>query len=170
MVLETFDAQAKIVEFDATRILSPSEIDVYSVVDHLKSRLAAMNWELEVIPVMDGWPDSDDLAVPGVYVDIPEVDVAGVELGSNGNRSLCIVTIFGSNDAQRRRLAELIKALFRDTIPIFSYTTGNETSPTPTGEYFITDSVGWRKLPSPYNASDNQQWRSIVTANLRRVE
>ncbi len=170
MVVETFTAHARIVEQDTTRILSPSEIDVYSIVDHLSSRLSALGWNLEVLPVLDGWPDYDDLAVPRVYVDITDVDVAGVELGSNGNRSLCIVTVFGANDAQRRRLAELIKSIFRDTIPIYSYTTGNETSPTATGEYFITDSVGWRKLPSPYTASDNQQWRSIVTANLRRVE
>lgn len=170
MVIGTFTTNAKLVELDTTRILSSSEIDEYSIVDHLKERLFALGWELAVLPISDGWPDYEDLVIPGVYVELSEVDVAGVELGSNGNRTLCLTTVFGANPAQRTRLAELIKSIFRDTIPVFSYVTGNEADPTPTGEYFITDSVGWRKLPSPYTASDKQQYRAIITAHLRRIE
>lgn len=170
MVLDTFTADARVVERDTTREIQAAEQSEYSIVDHLNTRLSALGWNLTVRPADGGWPDYDPLVVPGVYVDLSDVDTTGVELGSDGSRNLCLVMIYGKNDAQRKRLAELVRQTFNRTIPIFDYDTGNETSPNPTGEYFITDSVGWRKLPSPYTASDNQQWRALVTANLRRVE
>lgn len=173
MVLDTFIAEANIVELDTTKdYLTPAEIDEYTITDHISQRLVALGWNLNATPtsVMDGWPDYDTLAVPGVYVEITDIDKQGVEMGSAGHRTLCLVHIFGKNHSQRVRLAELIRDMFARTIPIYSYTTGNEESLTPTGEYFITDSVGWRKLPSPLTASDKQQWRAQVTANLRRID
>lgn len=170
MVLGTFTVDAKVVELDTTRILSDAEKDEYTLTDYFNERLTAFGWDLEVLPVSDGWPDNDDLAVPGVYVEVPEVDRAAVELGSDSHRILALIHIFGKTPAQRSRLAELARKLFERTIPVFDYATGNETSPTATGEYFITDSVGWRKLPSPYTAPDTQQYRALVTAHLRRVE
>jgi hypothetical protein len=170
MTIGTFDASAQVVEQDTTRIIGPEEQSLYSIVDHLRSRLNALGWTLEVLPDTGGWPDYDSLKVPSVYVNLDTVTTAGVELGSDGSRALCLVTVYGANDAQRFRLAGLIRKIFDRTIPLFSYTTGNEDNPTPTGEYFITDSVGWRKLPSPYNESDKQQYRALITATLRRVE
>lgn len=172
MVLGTFSTDADIVEFDTTKgWLSVGEISEYSIRHYIQTRLTAWNWDIDVKPSDDGWSDDDEIVLPAVYVDLRDVEVAGVELGSNGSRILVNVQIYGENPAQRTRLAELItKNVFRDTVPIFDYVTGNEVNPDTTGEYFITDSVGWTKLPSAYNAPDSQRYRANVSATLRRAE
>lgn len=172
MVLGTSDADATVVEQDTTKgYLSVAEISDYSIRHYIQDRLTAWNWNIDVKPMDDGWPGSEELVLPAVAVELRSVDVAGVELGSHGSRLLVIVHIFGDNEAQRIRLAELItKNVFRDTVPIYDFITGNETDPVATGEYFITDDVGWNKIPTAYTAPDTRRWRAIVTANLRRVE
>src|SRR5574338_316927 len=161
MVLGTFTSDSTVVEQDTTKgWLSVAEISDYSIRHYIQSRLTAWNWNITVIPMDDGWPDYDEVALPAVVVELRTVDVAGVELGSHGSRLLVLVHIFGQNDAQRTRLAELItKNVFRDTVPIFNFVTGNETDPDPTGEYFITDDVGWSKIPTAYTAPDTRRWR-----------
>lgn len=165
-----FLAESHLTELDTTRILSYAEIDEYSVRHYIQNRLSAWNWQIEVNPMYEGWPDFEEVDAPGVYVDVRSRSVAGVELGSNGSELLVIVQVFGQNPAQQTRLAELIEDIFRDVVPIYDYVTGNETEPSPTGEYFITDSVGWEKIPSAYTGSDKQRWRAQVTAELRRIE
>lgn len=159
-------------EIDTTQgYLSVAEISEYSIRHYIQDRLTAWNWNITVLPMNDGWPDYDEIVLPAVAVELRSLDVAGVELGSHGSRLLVIVHIFGENEAQRIRLAELItKGVFRDTVPIYNYLTGNEEDPVATGEYFITDSVGWEKIPTAYTAPDTRRWRAIVTANLRRVD
>lgn len=158
-------------EVDTTTQLSIAEISDFSIRHYIQDRLTAWNWNITVKPMDDGWPEYEEIVLPEVIVELRSVDVAGVELGSHGSRLLVIVSIFGQNEAQRTRLAELItKGVFRDTVPIYDYVTGNEEDPDPTGEYFITDDVGWQKIPTAYTAPDNRHWRANVTATLRRVE
>jgi hypothetical protein len=166
-----FPASAHITELDTTRTLSAAEVDDYSIRYYIQKRLNAWNWTVAVKDMDEGWPDFDEVALPGVYVDVNRSrDVAGVELGSNGSRLLVVTQIIGQNPAQRTRLAELVEDIFRDTVPIYSFVTGNETDPTPTEGYFITDDVGWQKVPSVYTGSDNQRYRANVNAVLRRAE
>lgn len=151
--------------------LSVAEISEYSIRHYIQSRLDEWGWEIKVKPVDDGWPEYDDIAPPEVRIELRSLDVAGVELGSHGSRLLVIVHIFGENEAQRIRLAELItKGVFRDTVPIYDYVTGNEVDPDNTGEYFLTDNVGWIKIPSAYTDPQKRRWRSSVNATLRRSE
>ena len=169
-IQDSFLADAKLVELDTTRTLSFAEIDEYSIRYYIQDRLSAWNWTLEVKPMDDGWPEFEDVRAPGVYVDVQHRDASGVELGSMGSGLIVVVQIIGQNPAQRTRLAELIKGIFRDTVPIYDFVTGNEDPPTPTGEYFITDDVGWDKVPSTYTDPDKKRWRANVTAELRRAE
>lgn len=172
MVLGTFSGGAHLVEQDTTKdFLSVAEISEYSIRHYIQNRLTAWNWNITVKPSDEGWPDYETLEPPEVYVELRTTEPAGVELGSHGSRFLVIVNVFGANEAQRTRLAELItKNVFRDTVPIFNFITGNEDDPERTGEYFITDDVSWTKIPSAYTAPDTRRWRSTVTATLRRVE
>lgn len=170
MVVGTFTGSAKLVEIDTTRQLGVDEISEYSIRHYIQNRLNAWNWDIEVKPTDEGWPEYETLMPPEVYVEIRTTEVAGVELGSHGNRYLVIVNVFGVNEAQRTRLAELIRKVFRDTVPIFDFVTGNETDPEPTGEYFITDDVSTTKIPSVHTAPDTRRWRSSITASIRRVE
>ena len=172
MVMKTFTGETVLVEQDTTKgYLSVAEVSEYSIRHYIQTRLTAWNWDIDVKPMNDGWPDYDEIALPAVVVELRSVDVAGVELGSHGSRLLVLVHIFGENEAQRTRLAELItKNVFRDTVPIYDFITGNETDPVATGEYFLTDDVGWSKVPTAYTAPDTRRWRATVTANLRRVE
>jgi hypothetical protein len=172
MVLGTFSGSAKVVEYDTTKnYLSVAEISEYSIRHYIQDRLNAWNWNVSVKSSDEGWPDYEALEPPAVVVELRETEIAGVELGSHGSRFLVIVNVFGENEAQRTRLAELItKNVFRDTVPIYDYITGNEVDPPKTGEYFITDNVGWIKVPSAYTAPDARRWRASVTASLRRVE
>lgn len=172
MVVGTFTGDSRLTEQDKTKgYLSVAEISEYSIRHYIQDRLTAWNWNINVAPMDDGWPVYDELVLPAVAVELRSVDVAGVELGSHGSRLLVLVHILGDNEAQRIRLAELItKDVFRDTVPIYNFVTGNEVDPVATGEYFITDDVGWQKLPTAYTAPDTRRWRAIVTANLRRVE
>lgn len=172
MVVKTLLADSQVVELDTTKgYLSVAEISEYSIRHYIQNRLTAWNWNIAVKPMDDGWPENDVLAPPAVIVELRSVDVAGVELGSHGSRLLVIVNVFGVNEAQRTRLAELItKNVFRDTVPIYNFVTGNETNPVATGEYFITDDVGWTKIPTAYTVPDNLRWRASVNATLRRVE
>lgn len=160
------------VEIDTTiNYLSVAEISEYSIRHYIQSRLTAWGWNIDVKPMDDGWPVYEEVSPPAVAVELRSVDVAGVELGSHGSSLLVIVDILGENEAQRIRLAELItKGVFRDTVPIFNFITGNETEPVATGEYFITDDVGWTKVPTAYTAPDTRRWRAVVTASLRRAE
>lgn len=167
---QEFNAESKVVERDSTRELSYAEIDEYSIRYYIQQRLNALNWTIDIKPMYEGWPDYEDVVTPGIYVEMRRRRVSGVELGSHGSSILTIVEIFTKNPAQRTRLAELVEDVFRDTVPVFDYVTGNETNPSPTGEYFITDDVGWEKIPSVYNGPDTQRWRAVVTASLRRVE
>jgi hypothetical protein len=171
MVLGTFTGGSHIVENDTTRQLSVAEISEYSIIHYIQERLTAWNWNIVVKPNDEGWPEYETLEPPEVYVELRTTEVAGVELGSHGSRFLVIVNVFGENKAQRTRLAELItKNVFRDTVPIFDFVTGNEADPAPTGGYFITDDVSWSSIPSAYTAPDTRRWRSTVTASLRRAE
>lgn len=169
-ITSDFLAQSHITELDTTRILSNAEIDEYSIRHYIQDRLSAWNWRVNVKPMYEGWPDFEEVDFPGVYVDVRSRDVTGIELGSNGSELLVLVQIIAENSAQQTRLAELIKNIFRDTVPIYNYVTGNETDPSPTGEHFITDDVGWEKIPSAYTGPDRQRWRAQVTAELRRIE
>jgi hypothetical protein len=65
-------------------------------------------------------------------------------------------------------LAETIENMIRDIVPIYDFTTGNESSPT-IGDYFETDDVRWEKIPALSIAPEKQRWRSLVSATLRRV-
>jgi hypothetical protein len=171
MVLGTFNADATVVEVDTTRQLSVAEISEYSIRHYIQTRLTAWNWNIDVKPMDNGWPVNEEVVLPAVVVELRSVDVAGVELGSHGSRLLVLVHIIGANEAQRTRLAELItKNVFRDTVPIYNFITGNETEPDATGEYFLTDDVGWSKLPTANTAPDTRRWIAVVTANLRRAE
>jgi hypothetical protein len=103
-----------------------------------------------------------------VYVSLQASTPAGFELGSHGKSRAIEVVIYGENDAQRVRLAETIENIIRGVVPIYSFITGNETSPT-IDDYFVTDDVGWEKIPSLSITPQKQRWRSSVSATVRRV-
>jgi hypothetical protein len=168
----TLSAESKIVEWDATRADQLTDYDVseYSIRNHLTKRLNAQGYFIRIISQDEGWPDYEKLQRPSVYLWVGESEDTGVELGSDGSRYIVAVQVFAKSDAERSRLAELIKTVFKRTIPIYNYVTGNEPDPEPTGEYFLTDSVGWNKIPHIYNAPDAERWRAVVNAVLRRAE
>lgn len=165
-----FVGEAQIVEYNARKTPDISELSDWSIRTAIQDALAATNWNITVLPADEGWPVYDAVERPAVYVWMGEAQDRGVELGSDGIGYIVAVQIFGKNDAQRTRLADQIMRLFKRTIPIYNYVTGTESNPEPTGEYFITDDVGWRKIPHVYNAPDSERWRAIVTAVVRRVE
>lgn len=148
--------------------LSESEIGQYSITHYISSGLASLGWStVTVDQIRDGWPVYSELEVPGVYVLCEESQIQGFELGSHGKQVSALFYIYGENDAQRTRLADTIEDMVRDIIPLFDFTTGNETSPT-IKDYFETVSVRWEKVPNLTNAPDKEKWRSIVSAILRR--
>lgn len=149
--------------------LSDFEIDQYSLTRHIQSGLAAAGWtSVTVDQSRDGWPDYEELRVPGVYVLMQTSTPAGYELGSHAKQRTAFIHIFGKNDAQRTRLGESIEDMIRDVVPIFNFVTGNETDPDFL-EYFETDEVRLEKIPSLTITPDKEKWRSIVSATLRRV-
>ena len=149
--------------------LSQAEIDQYSIQYYVQSGLDALGWStVRVNQVMNGWPVYEELDVPGVYVICDASDLAGVELGSHGKSRTAFFYIYGENDAQRSRLADTIQDMVRDTIPIYEFVDGNETTPN-SSEFFETDSVGWEKIPSTTADPKNEKYRSLVTARIRRV-
>ena len=148
--------------------LSDAEIDQYSITHYVASGLNAAGWTtVSVDFVRDGWPDYDDLGVPGVYIDLTDSNVAGIELGSHGKSRIVSFYVYGANDAQRNRLADSVENTVRDVIPFYDFVDGNETSPDIAG-YFLTDSVRWEKIPSVSTTPDKEKWRAVVTATLRR--
>lgn len=150
--------------------LSQAEIDQYSIIHHIRTNLANLNWTtVTVSDVSDGWPVYEELQVPGVYVLVEQsTAMQPFELGSHAKARRVFVHIFGQNDAQRTRLADTIEDIIRDIIPIYNYVDGNEDSPD-ISDYFETDEVGWRKLIQTRNTPDKERFRSVVTARLRRV-
>lgn len=168
----SFPGTSRLVELDLTRIKSNAEISEYSIRHHLDQKLSDFGWDLTISPSDEGWPGYESIAPPAIYLFLREVQDAGVELGSDGGEYTVLTYIFGKNEAQRTRLAELIRNVFSRGIPIYDYVTGNETSPSPTGEYLEApqDSVGWQKIPHTYDAPDAERFRSVVTATLRRIE
>lgn len=153
-----------------TTTLSQAEIDQGSIIHHIELQLAVKGWTtVTVKDISDGWPVYEEIVVPGVYVLVDNsAALQPFELGSHAKRRQVFVHIFAKNDAQRTRLADHIEDMFRDIIPIYDYVTGNEVTPD-IADYFETDSVGWRKLITTRNTPDKEKWRSVVTANLRRV-
>lgn len=167
-----FSSDSRIVEADLTRIKSDAEISEYSIRHHLNQRLSDFGWNLTITPSDEGWPVYDSIVPPAIILFVREVQDAGVELGSDGAEYVVLTYIFGKSEAQRVRLAELIRKVFSRGVPIYNYVTGNETSPDPTGEYLESpvDSVGWQNIPHTYDAPDAERYRSVVTATLRRIE
>lgn len=147
--------------------LSDAEINEYSIKYHVQSGLTALGWDVTVDLIRDGWPDNEELSVPGVYVTVNTSEVAGYELGSHGKQIQALAYIYGANDSQRTRLADTIEDQFRDIVPIYDYIDGNEDSPDISG-YFETDSVRWEKIPTLSIVPDKQKWRALVSAFLRR--
>src|SRR5574338_1491457 len=145
----TFIAETILVELDATdmTVLTDSDVSDYSIRHHLERRMAAFGYFIPIHSSDEGWPVYEELQRPSIYVWFGESANRGVELGSEGSQYIVSVQIFGRNDAERTRLADLIKKVFVRTIPIYNYVTGKEIDPDPTGEYFITDNVGWTKIP-----------------------
>lgn len=153
--------------------LSQAEIDTYSIVHYLQSSLADLDWlTVTVTDVANGWPVYEELKVPGIYVELGDSRAqAPFELGSLAKYRTVTVFIFGQNEPQRIRLADTIEDLFsEDAIPIYDYVTGNEDDVDLTVvDHFVTDEVGWRKLPSFNDTPDKERWRALVRAELRRV-
>jgi hypothetical protein len=147
--------------------LSESEISQYSISYHVNSGLTALGWNVFVDQIRDGWPVYSELEVPGVYVLCEESEVRGYELGSHGKQVNALFYVYGENDAQRTRLADTLEDMVRDIMPIYDFTTGNETSPT-IRDYFDTVSVRWEKVPNLTNAPDKERYRSVVSAVLLR--
>lgn len=170
MVDVSFPANAYLVEKDYNRLPSTDEISEYSVRYYLTNRLQDFNVHIPVQQMNDGWPDYESVSIPSIYLWLGDTQDEGVELGSDGSQYIINLYIFARNDAQRTRLGFLMKDIFRKTIPIYNYVTGNEENPEPTGEYFVTDEVGWQKIPHVYNAPDAERWRAVATATLRRIE
>lgn len=149
--------------------ISEGEINQYSITHFVASGLNSLGWTtVKVKQVADGWPVYEELSAPGVYILCESSDLAGFELGSNGKSLSVFFNIYGENDAQRTRLAETIQDMVRDIVPIYNFVTGNETSPE-ISDHFVTDSVGWEKIPSLTTSPEKEKWRSLVTAELRRV-
>lgn len=170
MVESAFVSESNIVETDYNTLPSVDEVSQWSIEHHLNKRLAAFNISTQVIPANEGWPDYESVSVPSIYLFVGESSVDGVELGSDGSEYIVNLFIFARHDTERTRLGYLMKDIFRKTIPIYNYVTGNEVDPEPTGEYFITDDIGWQKISHIYNAPDAERWRAVVTAVLRRTE
>jgi hypothetical protein len=166
----TFVSESNIVEIDYNTTPSVDEISEWSVRHHLGKRLRAYNILTDINPANEGWPDYETVEIPSLYLWLGTSEVDGVELGSDGSSYVASVYIFADNDTRRTRWAYLIKDIFRKTIPIYNYVTGNEVNPEPTGEYFISEDIGWNKIPHIYNAPDAERWRAVVTALLRRSE
>ena len=169
MVDITFSANAYIVEVDYNRLPSIDEVSEYSIRNHLAQRLPAFNLRVPIYSSNEGWPDYETVQRPSVMLWVGEVNDEGLELGSGGNRYIVTAHVFANNDAERSRIGSVLKDIFKKTIPIYNYVTGNEVSPDPTGEYFRTDDVGWQKIPHVYNAPDAERWRAVVTATLARI-
>jgi hypothetical protein len=149
-------------------VLSEAEINSYSLAYHVQSGLAALGWDTVFVDQLtDGWPVYSELEVPGVYVFVQDSTPSSPELGSHGKRVNALMYIYGQNDAQRTRLADTLEDMIRDIMPVYDFTTGNETSPT-IKDYFETESVRWEKIPNLTNAPDKEKWRSVVSALLRR--
>lgn len=149
-------------------VLSESEIGQYSVHHFVESGLAALGWETVFVDqIRDGWPEYAELRTPGVYVVCDDSEVTGYELGSHGKRISARLYLYGENDSQRSRLADTLEDMIRDIIPLFDFTTGNETSPT-IKDYFETESVRWEKIPNLTTAPDKERYRALVSATLLR--
>lgn len=152
--------------------LSTFEIDKASIRLTVQSGLAANGWTgTSAVPVKlarNGFPVAEEITLPSVYVELDESQVAGWDLGSHGKSRLVFVHIFAKNDGMKERLAEEITNFFRDgTVQPLAFVTGAETSPASTGFYAV-DSVGWRSIPMPAQATDADRWRARVRAELRR--
>lgn len=148
--------------------LSDAEINQYSLTHFIESGLTASGWTtVTVDQARDGWPDYEELVVPGVYVYVENSEVTGFELGSHGKTIQAFIYIYGENDAQRTRLAENIENMVRDTVPIYGFVTGNETSPI-VADYFETENVRSEKIPTLTIAPDKEKFRARVSAQLRR--
>jgi hypothetical protein len=169
MVDQTFTANAYIVEVDYNRLPSIDELSEYSIRNHLSKRLPAFNLHIPIYPSNEGWPDYETVERPSVMLWVGDISDEGMELGSSGERYVVNAHIFANNDAERARIGSVLKDIFRRTIPIYNYVTGNEVDPDPTGEYFRTDDVGWQRIPHIYNAPDAERWRAVATAVLVRV-
>lgn len=149
--------------------LSDAEIDQYSATYFIQSGLSALGWDtVTVDQVRDGWPVYEEISVPSVYVELRSSTPAGYELGNHGKERIVFFHIYGANDAQRIRLAETIENMIRDIIPIYNFTTGNEASPT-INDYFVTDDVGWEKIPTLSILPEKSRFRAQVFSTLRRV-
>lgn len=153
--------------------LSQAEIDNYSIRHAISLTLADQGWNtVQVFDVDDGWPDYEELVVPGIYVLIDETNTVLVpyELGSHAKRRMVFVHIYAKSNSQRVRLAEMIADRIRDILPIYNYVTGNEeTDDLDVVDYFETDNAGWRKIIQTRQTPVKERFRSVVTANLRRV-
>lgn len=169
MVDKTFSSEAYIVEVDYNRLPSVDELSEYSVRYHLANRLADFNLRIPIYPSNEGWPDYETVQRPSIMLWIGTMTDEGVELGSGGRGYVLTAHVFANNDAERARIGSVSMDIFKKTIPIYNYVTGNETNPVPTGEYFRTDDVGWERIPHVYNAPDAERWRAVVTATLARV-
>lgn len=170
MVEQTLTAESHIVEHDYNRLPSVDEISEMSVRNHISKRLLAFNMRTPIHPADEGWPDYETLRPPLLVLQLGEVANAGVELGSDGSRYTVAVYVFARSGPERTRLGAVLKDIFRKTIPIYNYVTGTEVDAEPTGEYFITDDVGWTPIPHIYNAPDAERWRAVVNTVLRRIE
>lgn len=150
--------------------LTTAEVDLYSIVYSVQSGLDANGWNLSVKKATNGWPTSDEITPPVVYIGYGRNAVAGIELGSNGKSREVFAYIYAANDPQRMSLAEEITDMFRDgVVAIHAFTTGNESTPAVTGWYEV-DEVSWRPLTMPSNATDVDKWRATVSAVIRRAE
>lgn len=149
--------------------LTNVEIDRYSLVKALQDQLTADGWTVPVELAKDDWPVGVTIQVPGIYVLFDTNENAGFELGAFGVRRNVFVHIFGSNDADRYRIAEAVMGYFRKTIPIYDYVTGNEGNPAPVG-FLDTEDVDYRPIRPLTTTPDAERWRIVVHATLLRED
>jgi len=149
--------------------LSGAEIDRYSVVKALTDALIADGWDVDVQLAQDDWPVGVEINPPQVFVLFGPSENAGFEIGSFGLRHDLFMHIYGKNDADRVRLAEAIKDLFRKNIPIYAYVDGTEANPAQVG-FLDTEDVDYRPVQVPSTTPDTERWRMVVHATVLRED
>lgn len=150
--------------------LSHLEVDRYSITHAIDLALSGSGWSVNVDQVTDLWPSGDEIQPPAVYVLIANNRTAPWELGAHGKQREVYAHIYATNDSERDRLSEEICDVFRDIIPIYGWSSGNETTPSVSGSFNTEGDVEFRHIPALANSPDVEKWRAVVQAILTRQD
>lgn len=153
--------------------LSLAAIDKYSIEYAIYLALSGSGWQIPASSIShdtDLWPSGEEIIPPAIYVMFSDNATHAWELGANGMRHNVQAHIYATNDSERDALAEEITNVFRDTIPIYDWETGNEDSPAVVDRFNTEGDVTWRHIPATASMPNVERWRAVVQAVLSRQE